>query len=347
MQTIEIQGRTGESKILVGESLDDLHQYIPDGRAVIITDATVAALYRDRFPSLPTVVIGTGESIKRLETVAQIFREFIDFEIDRDTFVIGIGGGIVCDITGFAASTFMRGLSFGFVPTTLLAQVDASVGGKNGVNFDGFKNMVGLFNQPRFVLCDPGVLQTLSRSDVANGLAEVVKHTLIADRNAFEHLEANVDDILKLDPLVIEKIVFQAVHLKAGIVGIDELEHGQRRLLNFGHTLGHAVESIGGRPHGEAVSIGMAAAAAFSVERGYLQTDEANRIVSLLERLGLPTKTASNPDDLLAALRKDKKRTGDMIHFILLTAIGEAIIEKMPLEDIERICQISQNRNFD
>lgn len=347
MKTIQIDGRTGKSRIIVGESLDNLHRYMPDGRAVIITDATVAALYRDRFPSLPTVVIGTGEAIKRLETVVQIFREFIDYEVDRDTFIIGIGGGIVCDVTGFAASTFMRGLSFGFVPTTLLAQVDASVGGKNGVNFDGFKNMVGLFNQPGFVLCDPGVLQTLSRSDVANGLAEVVKHTLIADRKGFEYLEANVADILKLDPLVIGKIVFEAIQLKAGIVGIDELEHGRRRLLNFGHTLGHAVESVSGLPHGEAVSIGMAAVAAYSVERGYLQANEASRIVRLLEKLGLPTVAASNPDDLFEALRKDKKRTGDMIHFILLTAIGEAVVEKMPLEDIERICQISQNRNFD
>ena len=144
MQTVNIKGTTGDSRIWVGESLDNLHQYIPDGQALIITDTTVAELYGNRFPQLPTIVIGTGEKAKRLETVVRIYREFIDHEVDRDTFVIGIGGGIVCDITGFAASTFMRGLSFGFVATTLLAQVDASVGGKNGVNFDGFKNMVGL-----------------------------------------------------------------------------------------------------------------------------------------------------------------------------------------------------------
>jgi 3-dehydroquinate synthase len=329
----------------VGESLDNLHQYIPDGQALIITDTTVAELYGNRFPQLPTIVIGTGEKAKRLETVVRIYREFIDHEVDRDTFVIGIGGGIVCDITGFAASTFMRGLSFGFVATTLLAQVDASVGGKNGVNFDGFKNMVGLFNQPEFVICDPAVLKTLSRADVANGLAEVVKHALIADKSAFEFIEANAAEILELSPGVIENLIHDAVRIKADIVERDELEKGERRKLNFGHTLGHAVESVTGMPHGEAVSVGMAAAAALSEKRGLITGDDAKRIVGLLESLGLPTVTTSDPKDLIAKLHKDKKRSGQVIHFILLKAIGMAVVEKIPLVEIERICQTHQKQN--
>ena len=345
MQTLEINGGTGKSRILVGESLDNLSHYIPDSNAVIITDETVAELYGDRFPQLPTTVIGTGEEVKRLETVIQIYREFIDHEVDRNTFIVGIGGGIVCDITGFAASTFMRGLSFGFVATTLLAQADASVGGKNGVNFEGFKNMVGVFNQPEFVLCDPGVLKTLSRAEVANGLAEVVKHALIADRNAFEFIETNAVDILELNPGVIDNLIRDTVRIKADIVTQDELEKGERRKLNFGHTLGHAVEAVTGLPHGEAVSVGMAAAAALSEKRGLITGDVTERIVNLIERLGLPTAITSDPDDLIAKLRKDKKRSGRMIHFILLETIGRAVVQKLPLVEIEQICQTNQNQS--
>ena len=345
MQTLKIDGGTGRSRILIGESLDNLSHYLPDGEAVIITDQTVAELYGDRFPQLPTIVIGTGEKVKRLETVIQIYHEFIDHGVDRETFIVGIGGGIVCDITGFAASTFMRGLSFGFAATTLLAQADASVGGKNGVNFEGFKNMVGVFNQPEFVLCDPGVLKTLSRAEVANGLAEVIKHALIADRNAFEFIETNAADILELNTGVIENLIHDTVRIKADIVTLDELEKGERRKLNFGHTIGHAVEAVTGLPHGEAVSVGMAAAVALSQKRGLITSDDTKRIVDVIEMLGLPTAITSDPEDLIEKLRKDKKRSGHMIYYVLLKAIGEAGVEKLPLVEIERICQTNQNQS--
>jgi 3-dehydroquinate synthase len=338
MRTIEINGRTGNSRILIGESLQRLPAYISRGRAAIITDTTVAGIYGDLFPKLPMIVIGTGERAKQLGTLEKVYRAFIDHEVDRDTFIVGIGGGIVCDVTGFAASTFMRGLPFGFVPTTLLAQVDASVGGKNGVNFEGFKNMIGVFNQPEFVLCDPSVLKTLGRPDIANGMAEVVKHALIADREAFDFIETHVDDILSLESGIIEKLIGDAVDIKAAVVRKDELEKGERRKLNFGHTLGHAVESMTGRPHGEAVSIGMSAAVALSVDRGLIKATEANRIGTLLERLGLPTEMPAGSADLVDILRRDKKRSGRSIHVILLKAIGEAVVEKLALAEIERIC---------
>ena len=344
MQTILIKGSTGKSRILVGESLDNLHQYIPGGKAVIITDTTVLDLYGDRFPKLPTIVIGTGEGVKQLDTISRIYREFINHEVDRDTFVIGIGGGVVCDITGFTASTFMRGISFGFAATTLLAQADASVGGKNGVNFDGFKNMVGVFNHPEFVLCDPAVLKTLSGSDVVNGLAEVVKHSLIADREAFAFIESNTAEIIGLDADVIENLIHDTVRIKAIIVETDERETGERRKLNFGHTLGHAVESVAGLAHGEAVSIGMVAAVSLSEERGYIEGDTKERIIRLLQDLGLPTKITLEPEKLITKLRRDKKRSGQMIHFVLLKAIGKAMVEKIPLEEIEAICRTNQNR---
>ena len=343
MHKIDIKGATGTSEIVIGEPLQNLAEYLPADRAVIITDTTVDELYGARFPMFPKVVIGKGEPVKQLETVARIYREFVDLGIDRDTSVVGIGGGIVCDVTGFVASTYMRGLSFGFAPTTLLAQVDAAVGGKNGVNFGGFKNMIGTFNQPRFVVCDPSVLKTLSGADIANGLAEVVKHALIADRRAFEYLEDNAAGILRLEAGVIEKIICDSLGIKAGIVGQDELERGARRKLNFGHTLGHAVESVSGLAHGEAVSIGMAAAAALSVERGLIAAADAGRIAALLEKLGLPAAVSTDPDELIDKLRKDKKRSGPMIHFILLESIGRAVAQKLPLAEIEALCRKNQS----
>ncbi len=191
-------------------------------------------------------------------------------EIDRTAFIVGIGGGIVCDITGFVASTYLRGVRFGFAATTLLAQVDASAGGKNGVNFSGYKNMVGMFNQPEFVICDPEVLQTLSERDRGCGLAEIVKHAAIADDGLFCYLEENVGEVLALSPPTVRRMVYDSVVIKSEIVNRDEKETGERRKLNFGHTFGHAVEKITGAPHGEAVSIGMMVAARLSARRGYL-----------------------------------------------------------------------------
>ena len=175
--------------------------------------------------------------------------------------IVAIGGGIVCDVAGFAASTYMRGLSFGFVPTTLLAQVDASVGGKNGVNLHGYKNLVGTFAQPGFVLCDPELLRTLPTEEVRNGFAEVIKQAAIGDALLFSFLEAGPDAALSLDRAAIDRIVYDCLKVKTNIVKEDELETGERRKLNFGHTVGHAVEKVHGLRHGEAVSIGMMAAA--------------------------------------------------------------------------------------
>lgn len=335
MKRAEIAGRTGRSDILVGESLKNLPQYVPTDRAVIVTDSRVAALYRKDFPSWPVVVVGTGEGAKTLDTVCDIYRAFLELEVDRDTFVVGIGGGIVCDVAGFSASTYFRGLPFGFVATTLLAQVDAGLGGKNGVNFGGFKNMVGLFNQPRFVLCDPLTLQTLAGREIACGLAEVVKHALIADRQAFEFIERHASEILACDPIVMEKMIFDAVAVKAAIVNQDELEQGTRRKLNFGHTVGHAVEAVTGVPHGEAVAQGMAAAASLSVRRGLLAASEAARILGLLKKLGLPVAVEGNREAIVNAMRRDKKRSGDLVRMVLLEAIGSAVVVEIGLGELK------------
>jgi 3-dehydroquinate synthase len=246
-----------------------------------------------------------------------------------------MGGGIVCDIAGFVASTFLRGVRFGFVATTLLAQVDASVGGKNGVNFQGYKNMVGLFHQPEFVICDPELLKTLPQKEISCGLAEIVKHGAIADADMFAYLEQHAEDILALDRQAIQNLVIASVRIKSAMVKRDETEKGERRLLNFGHTFGHAIEKITGISHGEAVSRGMAIAAALSVKKDLLTADEDKRLRALLNNFKLPTYFGLETKAVVNAIAKDKKREGNWIHFILLNGIGSATVDKITLAELE------------
>jgi 3-dehydroquinate synthase len=280
-------------------------------------------------------VIGSGETIKTLATVEKIYQKLLEFEHDRSSFVVAIGGGIVCDIAGFAASTYLRGIKFGFVPTTLLAQVDASVGGKNSVNFQGYKNIVGVFSQPEFVLIDYRFLNTLAPRILGCGFAEAIKHGAIADKNLFSFMEERTQDIKNLDPRAIDRIVRDSVVIKSSIVNNDEKEHGERRKLNFGHTFGHAVEKILAIPHGEAVSIGMTVAATLSERLGYLSQDGVERLKRVLTQFDLPTKIDADKERMKEAVRKDKKRYGERIKFVLLEEIGKSFIKNISLQELE------------
>ncbi len=337
MKTIDIKGIQTSSSILIGEKLDSLQTYVPPGKAVIITDTNVREYYAAQFPPYPVIEIGLGESNKTLDTVESIYRQLLEVGADRSTFVIGIGGGIVCDIAGFAASTYMRGLDFGFVSTTLLSQVDASVGGKNGVNYQSYKNIIGTFNQPRFVICDPTMLKTLPTNELACGFAEIIKHGAIADEAYFAYMERYASRALALDDEVIARLVHDSVSIKAAIVNRDEREKGERRKLNFGHTFGHAVEKITGKPHGDAVSIGMVVAAALSKERGLLDGQSVDRLIALLKKVNLPVHIQMDRDKVLDALKKDKKREGNQINFILLDKIGEAVVEEISIAELENV----------
>ena len=337
MNTLEIHGSNGKSTLLVGEKLKNTHLYLPPSQVVIITDGNVRHLYGDQFPEARIIEIGTGEGIKTLETAQDIFQELVALEADRTVFIVGIGGGIVCDMAGFVASTYLRGVRFGFVATTLLAQVDASVGGKNGVNFSGYKNMVGVFNQPEFVICDPEVLQTLSEQDRGCGLAEIVKHAAIADDHLFDYLEKNVNEALSMTPGAVQRMVYDSVMIKSEIVNRDEKESGERRKLNFGHTFGHAVEKVHKLPHGEAVSIGMMVAAKLSAQKGYLTDAHVARLAELLESLKLPTRLAVDKAKVIDALRHDKKRENQTVHFVLLRHLSEAVVEPISLWDLESV----------
>ncbi len=341
MKQITIAGGTGKSSILIGERIQHLPRYLTDRRTIIITDETVADIYGRDFPEAPVIRIGTGEAVKTLETVTAIYQQLIALAADRSVFLLGIGGGIVCDITGFAASTWLRGVDFGYAPTTLLAQVDASVGGKTGVNFSGYKNMVGVFSQPGVVVCDPFVLKTLPPRELACGFAEIVKHGAIFDAGYFSRLEKTAARAMALEPDVLEQVIYDSVAIKAAIVNQDEIEKGERRKLNFGHTFGHAVEKICGIPHGEAVSIGMMVAAMLSVNRKMLSLADVDRLRRLLQAFRLPTDIGKDlemdPEKVLDALLRDKKRVGDGICFVLLRAMGCAVVEKIAVSELREV----------
>ncbi len=338
MRTLEIKGITGTSRIMVGERLENLKDYIPADKFVIITDKNVGQIYGKDFPQCEVIQISTGEKIKNIETLQYIYEKLLALEADRSVFIIGIGGGIVCDIAGFIASTYLRGVRFGFVSSTLLAQVDASVGGKNGVNFHGYKNMIGNFNQPEFVICDMNLLKTLPKREVLCGFGEIAKHAFIGDAGMCDFLEENYKKALNLDEEVITRLVYDSVVIKSTIVNRDEREKGERKKLNFGHTFGHAIEKTTDiLLHGEAISVGMVVASHLSASKGLLSKQDVERIETLLATLELPITLDINRKKMIDAIKRDKKRQGDDIDFVLLDGIGNAVLEKISIKELEDV----------
>lgn len=334
MKTFQVKGQLGLSSIHVGESLKNLGKYLPNNQVIIVTDENIKKHYGSVFPDVPVITIGTGEEIKTLSTVEFILKELVRHSCDRSSFIVGIGGGIVCDITGFVASIFLRGVNFGFVSTSLLSQVDASVGGKNGVNLDSYKNMVGVFNQPEFVLCDIDLLKTLPKEEISNGLAEIVKHALIKDAGMLDFIETNKKNALNLDYDTVFRLVADSVDIKSKVVQQDEKEAGERRKLNFGHTIGHAIEKIERAGHGRAVSMGMVAAAKFSHEKGFITGDDVNRIESLLKDLNLPVGLDYNTEKIISAAGKDKKKQGKDLFYVFLEQLGNARVDKISFDEM-------------
>ena len=271
-----------------------------------------------------------GEQSKNLSTVETICRELVKKGADRTSVILALGGGVTGDIAGFVASIYMRGIPFVQIPTTLLAQVDSSVGGKTGVDLPEGKNLVGTFYQPRLVLADIATLATLPNHELKNGLAEVVKYGAIWDSEFFCFLEDHAQACLELEPDVIAQVVRRSCEIKAEVVSRDEREGGLRRILNFGHTIGHAIEAASNFTvsHGQAVSIGMVAAARLSCQKGYLSAHEVSRLKHLLETLELPTELPQGISHraLLSLIKHDKKAQKGRVHFVLLKGIGETII---------------------
>ena len=333
--TINIKDR---SQVVVGSVAEWLPRLLPARRVVVVSDTNIDRHYHTLVGEFDHVLIGLGETSKTLHTLDAIYRRFIELGVDRSTFILAIGGGIVTDVAGFAASTFMRGLEFGFVSTSLLGQVDASVGGKNGVNVEGYKNMVGTFTQPRFVICDVSLLRTLSEREFRTGLAEMIKSAIIADEELFSMLEKADFATLQRDTALLQQIVYRAISVKASIVERDECEAGERRLLNLGHTLAHAIEKTSSKMnHGEAVAVGLSLISDIAVKGGLLAQGDNERIQNLLQRAGFCLEPPVAKSQMLKAISKDKKSEGNFINAVFPRAIGKCVVEKMPLDEFKAL----------
>ena len=335
-QSIEPQFTVGgRSRIYVGEAAGLLPRLLPPGgRVVVISDANIDRRHHGLLARYEHLLIGTGETVKTLQTAETLYRRFIELGVDRSTFVLGIGGGIVTDVTGFVASTYMRGLRFGFVSTTLLGLVDASVGGKNGVNVDGYKNMVGTFSQPEFVVCDTTLLSTLPLREFRTGLAEALKAGIVGDAALFARIERASYGALRGDAELLSRVVEGAVGVKCSIVAADECEAGVRRKLNLGHTLAHAIEKCSDRMnHGEAVAVGLALVARASVRLGLLCEAECRRIERVLRGLDFELDPPVPVERLLREVVHDKKREGGVLHAVLPEAVGSCTVRPMSVAE--------------
>ena len=299
---------------------------------VILTDENVYGLHPGRFTGYTIIKCIPGESQKNQSTVDHIINELIAGEATKNTLLIGVGGGVITDITGYVASIYMRGIRFGLVPTSLLAMVDAAIGGKNGIDVGLYKNMVGTIRQPDFIFYDYSFLQSLPVSEWVNGFAEVIKHACIKDALLFSMLERYSLHDFQADKTLVAELVEKNVQIKSAIVTADEFEKGDRKLLNFGHTIGHAMENLYQIPHGHAVSIGMVAACNLSEKNSGLHFEEAKKIIRLLTRYHLPVDMETDHELVFNGLKMDKKRLDDRISFILLNRIGAACIQPIELE---------------
>jgi 3-dehydroquinate synthase len=321
--------------VVTGLFSGELAEYLPSPASVFaLVDKQVEEWFLNCFEGIAYITVEADEQLKTLATIERLTDGLLHFAADRDSFLIGVGGGIICDITGFLASTYMRGLPFGYVPTTLLAQVDAALGGKNGVNVKGYKNMLGTFTQPEFVLCCTEALASLSDRIFNAGMAEIIKIALIADASLFHFIEQQAPLIAARDETVLNEIIRRSIGLKIAIVTRDEKEKGERRKLNLGHTVGHAIERAAKDiMHGEAVSIGLMYAAQFSHRQGWLRNDEVQRISSLLQYFHLPVSCLIPADDLQEAILHDKKKSGLLLHYIALLSIGKAVEVSIDVSD--------------
>ncbi|MFY7964301.1 MAG: 3-dehydroquinate synthase [Chitinophagaceae bacterium] len=302
---------------------------------VLITDENIFSLHTKKFKNYNTIVIKAGEQFKVQATVDSIVEQLLHLGANRGTTLVGIGGGVITDLTGYVASIYMRGINFGFIPTTLLALVDASIGGKNGIDVGVYKNIIGTINQPQFILHDYSFLKTLPQTEWQNGFAEIIKHTCIKDAAMFKELQTHSVEYYKKNKQALSLLIEKNAMLKTKIVAKDVNEKGDRKLLNFGHTLGHALENQYQLSHGQAISIGMVFACKLSEE--LLGFNQTNEVISLLKQYGLPVNIDFDKKKVFNVLTLDKKRKGDNIQFILLNKIGKAIIEDVSLKKIKEV----------
>lgn len=343
MHRIKINSETGDSVLVIGGQVGELSGYLPDKKLFIITDTNVKRLYGDTFPPATVLTVEPGEQSKSLDVVGDLCGGLLENGADRSSFILGFGGGVVCDIAGLAASLYMRGVSHGFVSTTLLSQVDASIGGKTGVNLGSWKNLIGTFRQPSFVICDQSMLSTLTEEEYLSGIGELIKHAAIRDRKLFFEMADALPKILDRDPALLEDFIFRSVRIKASIVRQDPFENGSRRLLNFGHTFGHPIEMAAGLPHGIAVMKGMLIASELSVWAGEMPVAEQRLLEETLLRL-VPAADDDLPADIMTRVIRDKKSEKGVLNVVLLRSVGKSVVKRMSYSGIEAFLE-NRNKN--
>jgi 3-dehydroquinate synthase len=316
-------------------SFDHLQKIVDKEKVVLITDEHVFSAHQKKFKGWNTIVLKPGEAYKVQQTVDMIIDQLIEMGADRKTILVGVGGGVITDITGYVAGIFMRGIDVGYVPTSLLAMVDAAIGGKNGIDVGVYKNMVGLIRQPSFLLYDYSFLKTLPVAEWQNGFAEIIKHACIKDAAMFKELQQHRLSDYQKDLSLLKKLIERNVMLKTKVVLSDEREQGERKLLNFGHTLGHAIENMYELSHGQAISIGMTYATIISQQlKGFKDTDS---VVDLLANYGLPTFAGFDAKKAFKVLQKDKKKNDVSIHYILLEKTGKAVVQPLLFIQLKEI----------
>ena len=305
--------------------------------SILITDENIFAKQSGKFSGWKTIVIKAGEQFKNQKAIDEIINQLIEMNADRQSFIIGVGGGVVTDVAGYAASIYMRGIKFAFAPTSILGMVDASNGGKNGVDVGVYKNLVGVINHPEFLLYDYTFLDTLPDEEWINGYAEIIKHACIKDENMFHLLEEKTLEDFQSSKENIGKLIERNVDIKYNVVANDERETGERKLLNFGHTIGHAIENTAKLPHGSAVSIGMVAACIISEKINGFSNEGTEKVKQLISKYKLPIAFDIDKEKTWDILLHDKKKSGTDMNFVVLNKIGKAFIKKISLTDLKEI----------
>lgn len=343
MNQIKVTTTTNNYNIIISNNFDLLPEYlvdigIKDKKICIITDDNVSKLYLDEVrgifsnitSKLSHIVIPHGETNKNLDTINTIYKRLLNEKLDRDSVLIALGGGVTGDMVGYASATYMRGIHFIQIPTTLLSQVDSSIGGKTGVDFDGYKNVIGAFHQPKLVYVNTSTLQTLPKREFSAGIGEIIKHGLIADKDYFDFIKSNYNEINNLEDNSLEELISRSCLIKSNVVSQDEHEKGVRAILNFGHTIGHAVERLLDFKllHGECVAIGMVAATYLSHIKGQINVDELRDVKECIKSFNLPVKIDQlDENTIYKDLFYDKKTKNDTLNFILLKGIGNCEIK--------------------
>ncbi len=335
MQKKTISFSSRQTAFYFDASFSHLEKLVSKEKAVIVTDENLFNAHKRRLKGWNTIVLKPGEQFKVQQTVDVVIDQLIALGADRQSVLIGFGGGVITDITGYVAGIYMRGIEFGFVPTSVLAMVDAAIGGKNGIDVGVYKNMVGLIRQPAFLLYDYALLKTLPLNEWQNGFAEIIKHAAIKDAVMFKELESNSIAKYRSNKLLLAKLIQRNAMIKIKVVVNDEFEKGERKLLNFGHTLGHAIENMYELSHGQAISIGMTYAALMSEQLKFFTG--AKQLIALLNKYGLPTVVEFDAKKAFKVLLKDKKKENVSINYILLQKIGKGVIQPLLLVQIQDI----------